>query len=168
MEARLAEVGRRIDEICSRAKEVRDDTRLRVENRVNALRAREAQARSKAAVAEAEAWDESTELDRELDEIDIEVSIAEAQLDLDSVDDRASFEAVVERLIHAFRAYVELLEAGAMEGPRGARRQTEAVVESIRDGTTTAAVRLQRFRELSSEVSNSLRAGVLTALDDLD
>ena len=40
--------------------------------------------------------------------------------------------------------------------------------ESIRVATATAAGRLQRYRDLTNEVADSLREGVLAALDDLD
>jgi hypothetical protein len=40
--------------------------------------------------------------------------------------------------------------------------------ESIRVAAATAAGRLQRYRDLTNEAADSLRAGVLAALDDLD
>ena len=173
MEARLADASTRIDEIESRAHEARDDTRIRVERRIDVLRAQEGWVRSMmrpVAESDVEPLDRtSAQLNGELDKMDIELAIAEAQLDLDAASDGAAFEAAVGRQIEAFRAYVALLErggAGAVAESPPVR--PAAAAESVRAATATALERLRRYRELSSEVSDSLRAGVLAALDDLD
>lgn len=118
------------------------------------------------AAAEAATWDDySAVLDQDIEEIEIGISIAEAQLALDSADDGAAFEAAVGRQIGAHEAYAELLDAGIRgEDPR----DREAIIDSIRARAATALECLQRYRDLSNEVSDSLRAGVLAALDDLD
>jgi hypothetical protein len=100
--------------------------------------------------------------------MDIDVLIAEAQLELDSADDRASFEAAVRRQIDAYRAYAELLEGRARHGSEGVLGQWDGDGDSIRHRTAATAQRLERYRELSNEVSHSLKASVLAALDDLD
>ena len=172
MEARLADASTRIDEIASRAQEARDDTRVRVQQRVNALRTRQTEVRAKARAAveaEIEAWDDTfADLDRELGEMDIEIAIAESQLALDSADDRATFEAAVGQQIEAYRAYAELLGERAASETEGTRVRGDAAAESIRVATATAVGRLQRYHDLTNEVAGSLRAGVLAALDDLD
>jgi hypothetical protein len=170
MEARLAAAGRRIDQVASRARDVRDDTRVRVEARVQALRARQAAASSKARVAvEAEAWDEhAVALDRELGEIDAEIAIAVAQLELDAAEDRAAFEAAVQRQIDAYRRYAQRLQGGAGAAGQGQPGRSGVAAASIRERGAAAAERLRRLRAASGEASNSLRAGVLAALDDLD
>jgi hypothetical protein len=171
MQARLAEAGRRIDQVASRAESARDDTRVRVELRVDALREAEAEARKKARAAEdkAEARAEDlVELAGDLDAIDIDIAIAVAQLDLDSAESRAAFEAAVEQEIAAYQAYVEHLQAKAGRLRQGGRRRAGAVVSTFRDRTAAAAERLQRFRNTPGEASDALRAGVLAALDDLD
>jgi hypothetical protein len=169
VEARIADVGRRIDEIAWRAHGVRDDTRVRVEQRVNDLRARETEMRSSARAASESGVlrDASVELDREIDEIDIEIVIADTQLDLDSADDPAAFEAAAGRQIDAYRAYVELLQSPMRRGNVSVLGQP-AFVEAVRDRTAAAAAALHRYRELSHGVAGSLRAGVLSALDDLE
>lgn len=170
-ETRLADASTRIDEIASRAQGAREDTRIRVEQRVNALRTRQAVARSKArtaAEAEAGSDDTSADLDLELAEMDIESAIAEAQLAIDSAEERASFEEAVRREIEAYRAYADFLDQRIVSDTQSTPMRDSVAVESIRVATATADERLQRYRDLTNEVSDSLRAGVLTALDDLD
>jgi uncharacterized membrane protein len=131
LQARLAESGRRIDEIASRAEAARDDTRVRVERRVDALRERETEARNKARAAEAKAKaraEDFAELAGDLDAINIDIAVAVAQLDLDSAENRAAFEAAVEQEIVAYQAYVEHLHARAGRLRQDGRRRAEAVV----------------------------------------
>jgi hypothetical protein len=125
--------------------------------------------KARAAVgAQAEVWDDtSADLDRELVEMDIEIAIAEAQLALDSAD-RATFEAAVGRQIEAYRAYADLLESRASSETESTLIQESPAAESIRVATAAAVERLRRYRDLTNEVSDSLRTGVLTALDHLD
>jgi hypothetical protein len=138
-----------------------------VERRVTALRDLEAEARIRArSAATAHGADVAT-LASELDEIDLEVAIAEAQLDLDTADDGASFVDAVRRQIDASRAYAESVDDRI--SPRtGGSSARSADGGSVREHAAIALERLQRYRALSSEVSDSLRAGVLAALDDLD
>jgi chromosome segregation ATPase len=170
-EARLADASTRIDEIASRAQQARDDTRVRVEQRVNALRTRQTEVRSRASAAvdaEAEAEETSADLERDLIEMDVEITIAEAQLDIDSAKDRATFESAVRRHIEAYRAFADLLDGRGTPQKRASPGRPDAPAESIRATTALALERLQRYRDLTNEVSDSLRAGVLAALDDLD
>jgi hypothetical protein len=167
MDVRLDEAERRIDEFASLAKEARVDTRIRVERRVKALGALTAKVHSNLSVstwAEPGVRDEHL-LDHLFEEIETQIEITWTLFELDAVDDRAAFEAAVERQIDAYRAYVRGLEVEAGDGGGG---EPEAIVEAVRARTAAAAAQLQRFRDLSNEVSDSLRAGVLAALDDLD
>jgi hypothetical protein len=170
-EARLADASSRIDEIASRARGAREDTRIRVEQRVDALRTRQAWARSRphtAVKAEARPDDTSAYLDRELAEMDIEIAIAEAQLALDLAEDHAAFEPAVTREINAYRAYADLLDERTVSDPQSTPMRGSAAAEAIRVATAAAVERLRRYRDLTNEVSDSLRAGILTALDDLE
>lgn len=100
--------------------------------------------------------------------MDVEIMIAEAQLDIDSAKDRATFESAVRRHIEAYRAYADLLDGRATPEKRGSLGRPDSPAESIRATTALALERLQRYRDLTNEVSDSLRAGVLAALDDLN
>jgi hypothetical protein len=172
MEARLAEAGRRIDQVAERAQGAHDDARMRVGRRVDALRAKEAMVRAKAreaAEAEAQAWDEDlVDLDRELDELDVELAIAEAQLEVDLAADQAAFEAAVQRQLDAYHAYVEGLQARAAQAGQTARGKLEAAVTSVRERRAAAAARLRSYRDASAQGAETLKAGVYQALDDLD
>jgi chromosome segregation ATPase len=172
MEARLAEAGRRIDQVAERAHGAHDEVGSRVGRRVDALRAKEATARAKAreaAEAEAKAWDEVfVELDRELDELDIELAIAEAQLDADLAADQAAFEAAVQRQLDAYHAYVEGLQARAAQAGQTASDKLEATANSVRERRAAVVARLNNYRDASAQGAEALKAGVYQALDDLD
>jgi hypothetical protein len=138
-----------------------------VERRVTTLRGLAADLRSRARLAATADEADVAALASELDEIGFELSIAEAQLDLDAAHEGEAFVDAVRRQIDASRAYAEVLDDQAPPGTEGSRaRSTDG--GAIRDYAATALERLQRYRALSTEVSDSLRAGVLAALDDLD
>jgi hypothetical protein len=172
MEARLAEAGRRIDQVAERAHGAQDEARVRVGRRVDALRAKEATARAKAreaAETDAKAWDEAVvELDRELDELDIELAIAEAQLEVDLAADQTAFEAAAQHQLDAYHAYVEGLQARAAQAGQAARGKLEAAADSVQARRTAAVEWLQRYRDASAREAEALEAGVYQALDDLD
>lgn len=165
-DVRLDEAERRIDEIGELAKGARIDTRLRVERRVAALEALTREVRSKLSGSTGvgiRAGREDT-LNNLLEEIEAQIEIAGTQLELDAVEDGGAFATVAERQIAAYRAYAQVLERGAAQRRLGA----DAMLASIRSAAAAATLHLQRLRELSNEVSASLRAGVLAALDELD
>lgn len=172
MEIRLQQAGRRIDEIADRAMSAQQGAKVRLGRRVDALRAKEAAARTRVrevAEAEAEAWDESlVELDHELDELDIELAIAEAQLEADLAEDAAAFEAAVQRQIDAYNSYAEHLQALAATAKQTAHNTLEGLVRSMRERRAAATERLKQYRAASSEASEALKAGLYDALDDLD
>ena len=171
-EARLSAAGRRIDELADRAKGAGAGAKATVGRRVHDLRAREAAARTKLremAGSEVQAWDESfAELDWELDQIDTEITIAAAQLDLDAAEDRAAFEAAVGREIEAYTAYMEKLQVRAAQAKQSMRAKLEAVVKRVRERNATVAERLRTYREATAQASETLKAGIYQALDDLD
>jgi hypothetical protein len=134
--------------------------------RVTALRTRHLRTRKRAARAassgggSSRAWaGGGLDLDREIRVLEIEIDIAEAQLDLDAARDPEAFDAAVARQIDAYRALAASYRTAG---------ETDALVESLRIGVRTAAARLERYRALSTQVSESLKPGVLVALDDLD
>jgi hypothetical protein len=160
--ARLAEADARIQAIASRVLQARVDTRVRVERRVKALLDRQRSLRTTSQLAvEGHAFLTGSPIDvqREIQSMDVEIALAEAQLDMDSARDRETFDAAVVRQIEAYRGLAALQQASGKAG---------TLVESLRSGIKTASARLQRYRALSTQVSDSLRAGVLVALDDLD
>lgn len=136
-----------------------------MEQRVTDLRDRYASLRSASQptiAGRAPAVGGDVDLQRELQLMDAEIEIANAQLDLDSAADRDAFDAAVARQIEAYRglAAVQSVSVHAV--------RARGLVESLRTGVNTANARLQRYRNLSAQISDSLRAGVLVALDDLN
>jgi hypothetical protein len=109
----------------------------------------------------------ATGLRVELEAIEVELEIAEAQLDLDSAPGREPFDAAVVRQIDAYRAFARLLRARPARRGDASERQ-DRLTRTLARGVETADARLHRYRVLSTEVSDSLKASVLAALDDLD
>lgn len=142
-QARLADIERRIDEAAERSTSARDDTRTRVDPRLRSLRGR-------------------AERGQSLEELEANVSVVEAQLDLD---DAAGSDAFVEAARRALRAYRACLVTVQPEGPR-----PDAVTGEIHTAEELIALvteRLDRF-ERAAAPSGSSRTRVLVALDDLD
>jgi hypothetical protein len=169
--ARLAEAGRRIDEIAARVGNAREDTRARVAPRVDSLRGLEAVARTTTRRAAEPGFRDDhslVDLDDELEEIDTQIEIAIAQLDLDDAAGREAFQAAAERQIAGYRMQTEQLQAHAFRANRTGGGADPALIDSIRRRTAAATERLDRLRAASGETWDAVSAGVLAALDDLD
>lgn len=166
---RLEQVGGRIDELARRAMAVHPDTRSRVERRVDALREREAVVRRDLRMGtEDEANSSGGRLDRLIDEMDIDLAIADSQLEADVATEGAAFQAAVRRQIDAYNAYVERILAEAPPPRPAPASELDAVATSVRACKVAAAERLSHYGKASAAASRTLRLEVLAALDDLD
>lgn len=98
MVTRLRQAGGRIDGIVAKARQAQDNGKNQVGRRVDALRAREARTRTRLRelrAADQAAWGvHIAELDRELDELEVEMAIADARLDAElAADDESASRA---------------------------------------------------------------------------
>jgi hypothetical protein len=166
VDARLSDADRRLDEIASRLNDVRQDTRVRVQPRFRFVQDERDAVRVALARGGRTRPDQSADpLDAAIDDIDIQIEIVSAQFELDDADSRTTFERSVARLLRAYRAHAELLEAATWATRPG---ETDQHAVAIRVGLERTEEQLRRYQDLSREVTGSLRAGVLAALDDLD
>ena len=172
MEARLGAVGAKIDGIVAKAREVHDNGTDRVGRRVDSLRAREARTRTRLRElreVDQAAWDAHvTELDRELNELDIEMAIAEARLDADLAADDMAFAAAVDTELDAWELHIDAMKARAAAAKLRARARREAAILRMRERRAAAKHKLQAFRKHASKTAPAERVEVRQAMDDLD
>lgn len=168
LSTRVEQVGDRIDELTRRAALLPPDTRSGVIRRVDGLRAKEAVARRglRQGVS-GQGPQDSRLLDRWLDEMDIELAVADAQLEADCAADGAAFEAAVRRQIDAHNAHVERILTRVADG-HTSRTVLEEQAQAVRESKVAATEQLTRYCEASAKASLALRAEVLVALDRLD
>jgi hypothetical protein len=172
MEARLGAAGRRIDGIVAKARHAHDNGKDRTGRRVDWLRAREARTRTRLRelhAADRAAWDaHAAELGRELDELEVEMAIAEARLEADLAADDLAFAAAVDAELDAWDLHIDALKARAAAARQRARAGHEAAILQVRARRAAAGQKLQAFRKGAAEATPARRAGVSQAMDDLD
>jgi chromosome segregation ATPase len=139
---RLAEIERRIDRAAERSTAARDDTRARVEPRLRSLR-------------------DPANRGRSLDALEADVSVVEAQLDLDDAVGSDAFVRAARRTLRAYRSRLDALrtEVGASAALPAETGTAEGLI-------ALATERLDRFERATP--SGTTRTRVLVALDELD
>ena len=172
METRLGQAGRKLDGIVAKARRAHDNGKDEVGRRVDALRAREARTRTRLRelrAADQAAWDaQVAELDRELDELEVEMAIAEARLDADLAADDVAFAAAVDAELEAWSSHIDAMQAIVTAAKQHAREWREAAILRLQERRAAAKHQLQAFREGSAEASGVRRAEVSRAMDDLN
>jgi hypothetical protein len=172
MEQRLGQAGRKLDGIVAKARRARDDGKDQAGRRVDSLRDREARTRTRLRelrAADQAAWDaQVTELDRELDELEVEMAIADARLDAELAADDAAFAAAVDTELAAWSSRIDALQTGAAAARHHTRAKQEAAVLRVRERQAAAKHQLQAFRNRSSKGAPARRTEVSQAMDDLD
>jgi gas vesicle protein len=157
----LAEIRRHIDDLEARADSGPAETRARLQDRFDMLRAQEASAR--AAVRErAEAVDEKFR------QLEIDITIVENRLASETADDATSFAEAVEAELHDWDAAIERLQTRAATKAQDARRQAEAEIAELRQARNRAADRLTALAASSDDVWQEQKNRVTEALDDLE
>jgi hypothetical protein len=172
METRLGQAGRKIDGIVAKARHAQDNGKDRVGRRVDSLRAREARMRTRLRelrAADQAVWDAHVaELDRELDELEVEMAIAEARLDAELAADDVAFAAAVDTELDAWSVHIDTMQASAVAAKHHARAKREAAILRVQERRAVAKHQLQAFRKGSSEAAPARRADVSQAMEDLD
>jgi hypothetical protein len=169
---RLAALGQRIDSLQEKARRVGTDVRSAANRRVDDLRSREAEARAdlrdlrgemtRERVADVEA------LDAELDELDHEIEIADAELDAEMAADAQAYVEAAERAAAAWDAYLDGLDERAEAARDAAAERLHASVTRARSVRDEAKRRIRHAGTASSDAWASARKGVREAFDDLD
>ncbi|HET6750892.1 MAG TPA: hypothetical protein VFL71_16720 [Actinomycetes bacterium] len=171
MEARLGAAGRRIDGIVAKARQAHDNGKEQVARRVDSLRAREARTRTR--LRELREADQAAcgahvaELNRELDELEVEMAIADARLDAELAADDVAFAAAVDTELDAWDLHIEAMKARAAEARHRARVKREAAILRLRERRAAAKRKLQAFRHRASRSAPAERAEVSQAMVDL-
>jgi hypothetical protein len=172
MEARLGTAGHRIDEIVARVRQARASGKICVGGRVDALRAHEANTRTRLRElreADQAAWQASVvELHLELDALEVEMAITQARLDAELAADDAAFAAAVDAELEAWNSKIDALQAQAATTKHHARAQREGAIRQVRGRRATAKGKLQAFRKGALKAAPAERARVSQAMDDLD
>ena len=136
------------------------------------LRAHEAQARTRLRElrrADQIALDEQVPgLERRLDELAIEMAIAEARLKAELTTDDTEFAAAVETELMAWNTYIDALQVIGATSQEHARHRREAVIRRVRQRRGNVRQQLQVFRDASGKPSVIPRIRVIAALDGLD
>jgi uncharacterized membrane protein HdeD (DUF308 family) len=170
MEARLGRIGREIDQIAGRAAACREDVQAKVQGRVEQLRDRQARAREhlrQQAQADRAAWDAyAAELAWDLDELDVEMAIADAALDAELAADAAAFDAAVQAELDAWNDWIGLRQAKAARRA-GAGGQAETLMRPVRERSAAAAGQLHQFRASRPDTGGQARHGVEQAMAEL-
>ena len=172
IEAQLRQAGRRIDGIVATARHADHHVTGRISRRVDRLRAREAQARTRLRElrrANQIAWDEhAVELERRLDELAIEMAIAEARLKAELTTDSTEFAAAVQAELIAWNTCIDAMQATASTSRAHARPRREAVIRRVRQRRGDVRQQLQEYLNTSGNPSVILRIQIGEALDGLD
>jgi len=172
IEAQLRQAGRRIDGIVAAARDADRHITDRISRRADRLRAREAQARTRLRElrrANQVAWDEHVlELERRLDELAIEIAIAEARLKAELTTDSTEFAAAVQTELIAWNTYIDAMQATAATSQAHARPRREAVIRRVRQRRGDVRQQLQEYLNTSGNPSAIQRIRIGEALDGLD
>lgn len=170
MEARLDRIGRETDRIAQRAAASRDDVREKVQRRLDRLRERQSRAQEllrRQEQADQAAWDAyAAALAWDLDELDVELSIADAAIDAGLATDASGFDAAVQRELDAWNDRIGLLQAKATRGA-DSREQAETLIRPVQQRWAAAASQLHQFRASRPDTTNEARDGVEQAMAEL-
>ena len=107
-------------------------------------------------------------LERRLDELAIELAIAEARLEAELTTDSTEFAAAVQAELIAWNTYIDALQAIAATSHEHARPRREAVIRRVRQRRGDVRQQLQEFWDASGSPSVIPRIRVSAALDGLD
>jgi hypothetical protein len=155
-----AEIHRQIDELEARAESGEPQTRTRLRDRLDNLRAEEASA-WEAVREKAEAVDERFR------QLEIDIAIAESRLASELADDATSFAEAVEAELHDWDAAIERLQTRAATKPQPARELAEAEIAALRRARNRAAEHVTAL-PASPGPWNEQRDRITNALDELE
>lgn len=171
MEERLRKLGQKIDELIAKARGSKPAMDARVDAYMQALRAGVAEARKhldELNTQQAAARERTqARLDGDLNKLDAEMTIVEAEGEAALAQDRAAFEAAVKRALEGWRKRIDDLQAMAATREKGARENVDAAIQRLRERRETASGKLKEVRDASGAAFDELRKGVSNALHEL-
>jgi hypothetical protein len=161
IEERLAEMGRQIEGLETKARAGGGEAKSRIQRQLGALRQQEASARA-AAHEGAEAFDEK------FGQFEARFRVAQSSLAADLAKNHKKFAEAVEKELHSWDTYFERLQAQTALRAASAREQSEAAISDLRRRRNTLAERLADGRTASGEGWAEQKKRIAAARDDLE
>lgn len=161
IDERLAEAGRRIDDLEASMRLRLSDQRQNVRRHVDALRQEHANAQAAARRTPDPVGERLSRLRSRLD-------VAERSLDADLAEDRAHFTAAVEAELHGWDAFAERLQATAAAKTGGARDRAETGIKELRRRRLAVTERLDDLRDAPEHAWAEHQERVTAARDELE
>jgi hypothetical protein len=161
IDERLAEVGRRIDDLEAGVGLRRSDQRQNVRRHVDALRQEQANAQAAARHTPDPVGERLSRLGSRLD-------VAKRSIDADLAQDRSHFTAAVEDELHGWDAFAERLQATAAARTGSARDRAETGIKELRRRRLAVTERLDDLHDAPREAWREHQERVTATRDDLE
>jgi hypothetical protein len=171
-EQKLAGLGRRIDRARQQARDEHERVNATIERRLDAIRAKDAEVRTK--LREAEEADEAAwslyldEVDRELDDLEAEMAVVESRMAAEDALDWEGFDRAAQAELAAYERLLDNLDERLAAGKDAAHDRLRKVAGDARRQTQQAGEALAKARTSAAERGAASRARVRTRLDQID
>jgi hypothetical protein len=156
----LAEARGRIERLRALEEASGGAERVRIRRHLDAVRRKEASARSAARHS-------TDEVDERLGELRTRLYVAEHSVAADLSDDWATYALAVEEELRRWDDYLERLQTSAATKAWKAREQAEAAIGDVRSRRIELDVSLARVRDAAGETAEDARKQVTAARDEL-
>jgi ElaB/YqjD/DUF883 family membrane-anchored ribosome-binding protein len=171
-EERLAGLGRRIDGVRDNARSDRDKVNRSIDRRLDAVRAKNAEIRTelrRMAEEDEAAWSAYfAELDRELNELDAETVVMEAQRAADMAEDWDTFERAVNAELDGYDRMLEESKQRAEGAKADVRRRSREALDRARDKVRAAGDALNQGGAVVAQRWTAKRDEIRTEMDEVD
>jgi hypothetical protein len=171
-EQKLAGLGHRIDVARQRARDDHERVNASIERRLDAIRAKDAEVRTK--LREAEAADEAAwttyldEVDRDLDDLETEMTIVESRMAAEAALDWDEFDRATQAELAAYDLLLDDLDERLAASQDAARDRLQKATTDARVRTHEAADALAKARTSAAERGAASRARVRATMDRVD
>jgi hypothetical protein len=171
-EQKLAGLGRRIDHARQQARDDHERVNATIERRLDAIRAKDAELRTK--LREAEKADEAAwalyldEVDRELDDLEAEMAVVESRMAAEDALDWEEFDRAAQAELAAYDRLLDRVDARLASSKGAAHDRLRKVAADARRRTQEAGEALAKARTSAAERRAASRAHVRTTLDQVD
>jgi hypothetical protein len=172
VEERLGALGRRIDDLRDRVRGDKEEMDRRVERHLDAVRAKDAEIRTelrRRAEEDDAAWDAYfDEVNRELDELDAEVVVAESQVAAGAAADWDDFERAIHEELEAYERVLDATRHRMARATADVHRHAAEAVERARGKVREAGDALRRGRANAARRWKAERDQIRTQMEAVD
>jgi hypothetical protein len=171
-EQKLAGLGRRIDHARQQARDDHERVNATIERRLDAIRAKDAELRTK--LREAEEADEAAwtlyldEVDRELDDLEDEMAVVESRMAAEDALDWEEFDRAAQAELAAYERLLDNVDAWLATTRDAAHDRLRKAAADARRRTHEAGDALAKGRTSAAERGAASRARVRATLDQVD